>query len=125
MPTGWLRIKFAQIRGKGHGLARRLNLFRDPVWSDWLPSYAWLIDHPEGPILIDTGQGRHLLEHGSSWHLEAGRVDSLYFALPTRAVAVQLQDRVTKIMGRLFGDGVLEPVLAYVLCAGLLKPCGS
>ena len=66
--TGSVRIKTAQIRGQGHGLARQLNIVRDRAWSDWLPTYAWLIDHPEGPILVDTGEARHLMDHAASWH---------------------------------------------------------
>jgi len=28
----------------------------DSEWTQWLPIYAWLIDHPEGPIVVDTGE---------------------------------------------------------------------
>src|SRR5262249_43260399 len=34
----------------------------------WLPTYAWVIDHPEGVIVVDTGQGTHLLESRRSLH---------------------------------------------------------
>jgi N-acyl homoserine lactone hydrolase len=68
LQTGWVRIKSAQVEGKGRGLRRRLALFRDRVWTGWLPTYAWVIDHPEGVIVVDTGQGRHLLDHTRSWH---------------------------------------------------------
>lgn len=27
----------------------------DPRWTDWLPSYCFVIEHPEGIIVIDTG----------------------------------------------------------------------
>lgn len=43
---------------------------------------------------------------------EAGLVDSLYFALPTRSAAVQLHGRVNKAMRRLFGSLAPEAVLA-------------
>jgi glyoxylase-like metal-dependent hydrolase (beta-lactamase superfamily II) len=66
--TGSVRIKRSQVRGSGHGLRRRLRVFTDAEWTDWLPTYAWLIDHPEGPIVIDTGQGRHLLDNAHSLH---------------------------------------------------------
>ena len=54
--------------GSGHGLRRRLRVFADPEWTDWLPTYAWVIDHPEGIIVVDTGQGTHLLDSGQSLH---------------------------------------------------------
>ena len=53
--TGWIRIKASQVRGVGRGLRRRLRIFADPQWTDWLPTYAWMIDHPECIIVVDTG----------------------------------------------------------------------
>jgi N-acyl homoserine lactone hydrolase len=66
--TGFVRIKTAQVEGRGHGVARRLAIFTDRNWTNWLPTYAWAIDHPEGVIVVDTGQGAHLLETGTSLH---------------------------------------------------------
>src|SRR5262245_43359463 len=66
--TGSVRIKRSQVRGRGRGLSRRLRVFADPQWTDWLPTYAWAIEHPEGVIVVDTGQGAHLLETGRSLH---------------------------------------------------------
>jgi len=66
--TGSVRIKRSQVRGRGRGLRRRLRIFADPQWTDWLPTYAWMIDHPEGLIVVDTGQGTHLLDGVRSLH---------------------------------------------------------
>lgn len=66
--TGSVRIKTAQVEGRGRGLRRRLTVFTDRNWSEWLPTYAWVIDHPEGVIVVDTGQGMHLVESGRSLH---------------------------------------------------------
>ena len=66
--TGSVRIKASQANGRGHGVRRRLRVFADPEWTVWLPTYAWAIEHPEGVIVVDTGQGMHLLEHGRSLH---------------------------------------------------------
>jgi glyoxylase-like metal-dependent hydrolase (beta-lactamase superfamily II) len=51
--TGSVRVKTAQRRRKPGGLLRVLT---DPEWTEWLPILAWVIDHPEGPILVDTGE---------------------------------------------------------------------
>jgi glyoxylase-like metal-dependent hydrolase (beta-lactamase superfamily II) len=64
--TGTVRIKTAQVEGRGHGWSRRLAIFTDRNWTDWLPTYAWAIEHREGVIVVDTGQGAHLLEIGKS-----------------------------------------------------------
>lgn len=66
--TGSVRIKKSQVHGTGRGLRRRLRIFTDAQWTDWLPTYAWVIDHPEGIIVVDTGQGTHLLDHAKSLH---------------------------------------------------------
>jgi N-acyl homoserine lactone hydrolase len=66
--AGSLRIKTAQVEGRGHGLRRRVAIFTDDQWTDWLPTYAWAIEHSEGVIVVDTGQGSHLLEKSLSWH---------------------------------------------------------
>ena len=55
--TGSVRIKTAQVEGHGHGLARRLAVFADRNWTDWLPTYAWAIEHRDGVVVVDTGQG--------------------------------------------------------------------
>jgi N-acyl homoserine lactone hydrolase len=66
--TGSVRVKTAQVAGRGRGLARQLAIFADRVWTDWLPTYAWAIEHDEGVIVVDTGQGAHLLRSGAELH---------------------------------------------------------
>lgn len=65
--TGDVRIKTAQIEGRGRGIARQLAIFMDSEWV-WVPTFAYVIEHPEGVIVVDTGQGLHLLEHAKSLH---------------------------------------------------------
>ena len=36
----------------------------DPFWTDWLPIHTWVIEHPEGNILIDTGENKQVNEKG-------------------------------------------------------------
>ena len=66
--TGSVRVKRNQIEGQGHGLARQLAIFTDRQWTDWLPTYAWAIEHSGGVMVVDTGQGVHLLETRRSLH---------------------------------------------------------
>jgi len=67
--TGLVKIKTAQVEGRGHGYPRRFAaIFADREWTEWLPTYAWVIEHREGVIVVDTGQGAHLLETGRSLH---------------------------------------------------------
>jgi glyoxylase-like metal-dependent hydrolase (beta-lactamase superfamily II) len=67
--TGLVKIKCAQVEGRGHGRSRRFAaIFTDREWTEWLPTYAWAIEHREGVIVVDTGQGAHLLQTGRSLH---------------------------------------------------------
>jgi N-acyl homoserine lactone hydrolase len=66
--TGSVRIKQSQVRGRGRGVLRPLRVFADPQWTGWLPTYAWMIDHQEGVIVVDTGQGTQFLDTARSWH---------------------------------------------------------
>lgn len=60
----------------------------------------------------ETGSGK---TEAALWRFarlfEAGLVDSLYFALPTRAAAIQLHRRVNEMVKRLFANGAPEVVL--------------
>jgi N-acyl homoserine lactone hydrolase len=51
--TGTVDIKTAHRIRKPGGLIRT---FTDSRWTEWLPIYAWVIDHPEGIIVVDTGE---------------------------------------------------------------------
>lgn len=55
--TGWARMKASQRWGREgrSGFGRKLDIIRDTVWIDRLPILAWLIEHPEGRFLVDTG----------------------------------------------------------------------
>jgi N-acyl homoserine lactone hydrolase len=51
--TGTVDIKTAHRIRKPGGLVR---VFTDSRWTEWLPIYTWVIDHPEGIIVVDTGE---------------------------------------------------------------------
>jgi len=54
--TGTVQVKSAQARGRGRGFLRQVNMLLDRTWTEPLPIYAWLIEHPEGFLLVDTGE---------------------------------------------------------------------
>ena len=75
-------------------------------------------DTPLGEQLViiesETGSGK---TEAALWRFArmyaAGHVDGLYFALPTRAAATHIHDRVNRFVGKMFPDGGgPEPVLA-------------
>lgn len=55
--TGKARMKTAQMTGReGRGpIGRKIDIFRDPNWVAPVPILCFLVEHPEGRFLIDTG----------------------------------------------------------------------
>jgi N-acyl homoserine lactone hydrolase len=56
LTTGTVAIKHSQLEPR-HPIfpMQILRLLRDPNWTEPLPINTFLIEHPEGPILVDTG----------------------------------------------------------------------
>jgi glyoxylase-like metal-dependent hydrolase (beta-lactamase superfamily II) len=65
--TGSVQVKTAQRSRKPGGLLRVLT---DTEWTEWLPIYVWVIDHPEGIIVVDSGETARTSEPGyfPGWH---------------------------------------------------------
>ncbi len=65
--TGRVALRPSQER---RGPLGPLGVLLDRDWTDWRPILAWLIDHPEGPILVDTGETASVMRPGylRRWH---------------------------------------------------------
>jgi N-acyl homoserine lactone hydrolase len=68
--TGTVAVKSRQPSGVGRsGKARLLRTMLDRNWTEPLPIFAWLIEHPEGLIVVDTGETSRVAEPGYwGWH---------------------------------------------------------
>jgi N-acyl homoserine lactone hydrolase len=53
--TGTVQIHTRQVVGVGNGLMRLVNMVFDKEWTAPIPITAWAIEHPEGVIVVDTG----------------------------------------------------------------------
>ncbi|SIR18967.1 CRISPR-associated helicase, Cas3 family [Rhizobium sp. RU20A] len=74
---------------------------------------AWPLDDPLLILEAETGSGKtEAALYRFAQLFEAGLVDSLYFALPTRAAARQIHQRVNDALVRLMGAGAPEAALA-------------
>jgi len=90
--TGLVRIKRSQMAGRGRGLARLGHILTDPEWSDWVPIHAWLVEHDEGLILVDTGETARVHQRGyhPRWHPFYRRA-SRFQVSPEDEIGPQLQ----------------------------------
>jgi N-acyl homoserine lactone hydrolase len=62
--TGTVAVKASQADGGGRRRRSFARLFADRRWTDPMPILAWLIEHPEGLILVDTGETARTAEPG-------------------------------------------------------------
>jgi N-acyl homoserine lactone hydrolase len=62
--TGTVALTTSWREGVGHGKRRLLNTLLDREWTEPLPIYAFAIEHPEGVIVVDTGETARVSEPG-------------------------------------------------------------
>jgi hypothetical protein len=68
--TGTVAVTRAWREGVGKGRRRLVNTIRDRQWTEPLPIYAFAIEHPEGVIVVDTGETALASQPGyfPGWH---------------------------------------------------------
>ena len=62
--TGTVEIKKNQLIGKGLKALRLVNVLLGKDWVEPVPIYAWVIEHNEGVIVVDTGETARTSEPG-------------------------------------------------------------
>lgn len=67
------------------------HVLMDEGWSEWLPIYAWAIEHEEGVIVVDTGETARVHERGyhPRWHPFYRRA-ALFSVHPEEEIGPQL-----------------------------------
>lgn len=69
--TGEVQIKTRHVEARfGPRPARVADVLADRSWAPRLPILCFLIDHSEGPIMVDTGESSHANDPGYQprWH---------------------------------------------------------
>ena len=92
--TGTVDIKSKQLRGEGHGAMRIFNTLADKTWAPSFPIYAWVIEHPEGIIVVDTGETARTAQTGylPQWHPFMRQAVKHFFVSPEDEIGVQLMN---------------------------------
>jgi len=62
--TGAVAIKERQRDGEGRNRSSVARVLADKRWTEPLPILSWLIEHPEGLIVFDTGETARISEPG-------------------------------------------------------------
>ncbi|MEL6867143.1 MAG: hypothetical protein AAFP19_22150, partial [Bacteroidota bacterium] len=57
LPTGTVKVK------KSHrGWGNMASILLDFRWTEALPIYTWVVEHPEGLLVIDSGENARVTE---------------------------------------------------------------
>jgi hypothetical protein len=59
-----VRVKAAHREFAGPAVLRTLAIAADPRWTTWLPITAWVVEHPEGVLVVDAGETPRVAEPG-------------------------------------------------------------
>lgn len=91
--TGTVGIKSRQLHGEGRGTRRLLNTLADKTWVQ-VPIYAWVIEHPEGIIVVDTGETAMTAHKGyfPRWHPFLRQTANKFLVSPEDEIGVQLMN---------------------------------
>jgi glyoxylase-like metal-dependent hydrolase (beta-lactamase superfamily II) len=54
--TGSVAVKTKFRESKKTGMFAKLDFIFDKKFTEWLPIWVWVIEHPEGVFIIDTGE---------------------------------------------------------------------
>lgn len=103
LTTGHVRIHDKLHRGEGTGLQRRAKILRKGPMGELLPIHAWLIEHPEGLILVDAGETR-AARSGTFAEFHVTREDELDHQL--KAANVAPADVKTVVLTHIHGDHI-------------------
>ncbi|GAB3641612.1 N-acyl homoserine lactonase QqlR [Spirosoma arcticum] len=60
--TGSVAVTQSFRRAKGGELFRKANILLDSHFTEFMPIWVWVIEHPEGVLVIDTGETSDVLK---------------------------------------------------------------
>lgn len=59
--TGWVSVKRPHLEYKGPAALRLPAIVASTTWTEWLPITAFVLQHPEGIVVVDTGESARML----------------------------------------------------------------
>lgn len=92
--TGTVQVKTRQRDGKGGGRTRVVRTMLDRTWTEPLPILAWLVEHPDGLIVVDTGEVAGVAQKGwFPWWQPYFRLAVRFAVRREEEIGPQLRDR--------------------------------
>jgi len=62
--TGTVSVKSRFKKAKGGALLSKINFLLDKNFTPYMPIWVWVIEHPEGVFVVDTGENARVSEEG-------------------------------------------------------------
>lgn len=113
LQTGTVRCKQFQLTGASNILSRLYQLIFTQKWGEWMPTYCSLIEHPEGLILVDTGETAKIYEkdylpNGGLYHkaVETRIKESEELPHQLAKIGVEPKDIKTVLLTHMHGDHI-------------------
>lgn len=60
--SGWVQVRPPHREHTGIEALRLPSILLNTQWTEKMPVWMWLIEHPEGTFLVDTGENTHVHE---------------------------------------------------------------
>lgn len=95
--TGWVQVKARHRSLAGPAALRLPGILLDGSWTPWLPIFCYAIEHPEGVVLVDTGETARSADPA---HFACSTGDAFFYTRNLR-FAVQPADEVGPQLARL------------------------
>ena len=88
--TGWVRVKSSHRTLSGPSALRLPGIILDTAWTSWLPILCYAIEHPDGVILVDTGETSRTIDPE---YFACSRGDAFFYTRNLR-FAVRPEDEI-------------------------------
>jgi len=62
--TGLVKVKSKFRTAKGNVFTSKINFLLDKEFTEYMPIMVWVVDHPEGVFVIDTGENAQVSKEG-------------------------------------------------------------
>jgi glyoxylase-like metal-dependent hydrolase (beta-lactamase superfamily II) len=58
--TGMVKVKSKFRTARGNVLTSKINFLLDSEFTEYMPIMVWVVDHPEGVFVVDTGENANV-----------------------------------------------------------------
>lgn len=88
--TGWVQVKTRHRTLTGPAMLRLPGILLDRHWTHWLPILCYAVEHPEGLLLVDTGETARTSDPA---YFDCSRGDAFFYTRNLR-FALRPEDEV-------------------------------